>query len=162
MAAGAAPRIAALPGGRSELASLTPLKRLDRCAFDNVASCVRRSVWQQHAFVSTPIAEDVEWGRNVLLAGHALAFVPDAVVAHSHDRSITYEFARTRALHERLRVLFDVQTIPSVGGLLGAVASSTARHARLEFRRPAQWPRAAALAVAWPLAQYLGGRRADG
>ena len=54
---------------------------------DNVCAAIRRSVWTAIPFRSTPIAEDVEWGREVLLAGHGLAYVPDAVVEHSHDRS---------------------------------------------------------------------------
>jgi hypothetical protein len=34
--------------------------------------------------------------------------------------------------------------------------SSMARHLVVEWRNPSQWPRAAALAVAWPLGQYRG------
>ncbi len=66
---------------------LAPYDRFTACVFDNVCSCVRRSVWTRHPFKATPIAEDLEWARDVLLAGHGLAYVPEAVVIHSHDRS---------------------------------------------------------------------------
>ena len=67
---------------------LLPAARLDACAFDNVCSCIRRSVWLQHPFRATPIAEDLEWAREILLAGWKIAYVPSAVVLHSHDRSV--------------------------------------------------------------------------
>ena len=148
-----------LTGGRAEFDALSPVERLRRCTFDNVASCLRRSVWEQVRFNATPIAEDVEWARDVLLAGYGIAFVPEAVVLHSHDRSARYEFERTHLLHERLYRLFGLRTIPKRSGLARAIVSSLGFHIGCEWRSPARWPRAAALAVAWPYGQYLGGRR---
>ena len=64
VAASAAPRTMPAVAQR-ELDLLDPEEQLDRCTFDNVCSCVRRSVWSHHPFKSTPIAEDVEWaGRS--------------------------------------------------------------------------------------------------
>jgi rhamnosyltransferase len=148
--ASATPRIMAVASA-AEFEALTPSARLERCTFDNVCSCIRRSVWLNHPFRPTPIAEDVEWARDVLLAGHRLAYTPDAVVIHSHDRSAQYEFARTYALHRRLHELFGLRTIPSALGLARAVVSSLGAHLRCEASA-----RAIALAVAWPLGQYLG------
>ena len=139
---------------------MTPMARLLFCAFDNVASCIRRSVWEQRPFKSTPIAEDLAWSLDVLLAGYSIAFAPDAVVIHSHDRGAVYEYRRTRVLHEQLFELFGLQTIPAMSALMRAIASSSLSHARLELRSPGQWARALTLAVAWPLGQYVGGRRA--
>ena len=135
----------------AEFDALTPAARLERCTFDNVCSCIRRSVWRRHPFHPTPIAEDVEWARDVLLAGHRLAYTPEAAVVHSHDRSAQYEFARTYVLHRRLHELFGLRTIPSAFGLSRAVLSSLGAHLRCEASA-----RAVALAVAWPLGQYLG------
>jgi len=149
-----------LPGGSSELGALSPVERLQRCTFDNVASCIRRSVWLQLPFKATPIAEDLEWARDVLLAGHGIAFVPEAAVVHSHDRSARYEFERTRVLHDRLYRLFGLQTIPSLPALAMAMTTSLGFHLGCEWRSPARWPRATALAAAWPAGQYLGARRA--
>ena len=153
-------RRAELGDGLDGLDHMSPAERLALCTFDNVASCIRRSVWEQYPFKTTPIAEDLEWAREVLLRGYSLAFVPDAVVEHSHERSAGYEYARTRLLHARLYDLFGIQTIPSLPSLALAIASSAARHMAVEWRQPGRWPRAAGLAVAWPLGQYVGARRA--
>jgi rhamnosyltransferase len=142
-------------------ARLTPPGRLQACVFDDVCSCIRRSVWAAHPFKATPIGEDLEWARDVLLAGHALVYAPDAVVVHSHERSARHELRRTRLVHARLAELFDLRLVPDVPCLLRAVASTAATHARLaEWRRPREAARAMSLAVAWPLGQYLGARDA--
>ena len=134
-----------------DLAGLSPLERLDRCTFDNVCSCIRHSVWRQHPFRETPIGEDIEWAREVLLSGYRLAYVPDAAVIHSHERSASYEFDRTRVLHRRLYELFGVRTIPTPVHLARAIASCIVTHLRCE-----RSARALALAFAWPLGQYVG------
>jgi len=135
----------------AELEALDPMAQLERCAFDNVCSCLRRSVWIRHPFRQTPIGEDLEWARDVLLAGYRLAYVPEAAVIHSHDRPARYEFARTYVLHRRLYELFRLRTIPTLPLLARAIASSLAVHLRCERNG-----RAIALAFAWPLGQYLG------
>ncbi len=140
---------------RAELEALHPAAQVERCAFDNVCSCIRRSIWKEHPFHGTPIAEDIEWARDVLLAGYRLAYVPEAAVIHSHDRPARYEFARTYLLHRRLYELFRFRTIPTLPLLARAVASSLALH--LRWQRDG---RAVALAFAWPLGQYLGARSA--
>jgi rhamnosyltransferase len=159
--------IAAQPAARSipplteqDLAALEPIERLRRCTFDNVCSCIRRSVWCRIPFRRTPIAEDLEWAKEVLLTGFRLEYAPSAVVVHSHDRSAAYELARTYRLHQRLVELFELRTIPTVPLLVRAVASSLVLHLRCERTRPGAWARAIALAVAWPLGQYLGGSTA--
>jgi rhamnosyltransferase len=150
--------LASSPGGRiatltsGAFSELEPAARLDRCTFDNVCSCVRRTVWQRHQFQSTAIGEDIAWAKNVLLAGYRLAYVPEAVVIHSHERSVRYEFWRTVTLHRELYRLFELRTIPSVPLLLRAISSSLALHVRLEWNA-----RSFGLAFAWPLAQYIGG-----
>jgi len=106
---------------------------------------------RQHPFRETTIGEDIEWAREVLLTGYRLAYVPDAAVIHSHERSASYEFDRTRVLHRRLYELFGVRTIPTPVHLARAIASCIVTH--LRFERSA---RALALAFAWPLGQYVG------
>lgn len=144
---------------------LPPLERMLRCTFDNVCSCIRRDVWARVPFVATPIAEDLEWSLTVMRAGHEIVFAADAVVLHSHERTARYEFQRTALLHQRLHALFGVRTIPSVPSLARAIGATALLHARCllgaepQVRRESV-TRAAALAVAWPLGQYVGGRRA--
>jgi glycosyltransferase involved in cell wall biosynthesis len=143
-------------------ARLPPIERLARCAFDNVCSAVRRSVWEASPFQATPIAEDLEWSRNVLLSGHSIAYAPDAVVEHSHERSARYELARTWVLHQQLQRLFGLRSVPTVGALARSVVSTVRAHRQLigAVGGPtgsADWRRALGLAVAWPLGQFLGG-----
>jgi rhamnosyltransferase len=125
---------------------------------------VRREVWRQHPFPETPIGEDIAWGKRVLLAGWELAYAPQSSVLHSHDRSLRYELARTRLLHAELQRLFGLETVASPRELLRAVAVSLPHHLRClaadGFGRPGEWLRVVGLALVWPLAQYLGVRRA--
>jgi rhamnosyltransferase len=159
-------RLAAIDGLR-EFESMTPWERTDRCTLDNVCSCVRRTVFERHRFPRVSIGEDIEWARDVLLAGHRIAFVPDSVVRHSHERSASYELRRTLLIHHRLRVLFGLATVPGTRSLARAIASSLREHAAWVMAdagarlRPGAWWRALSLAVAWPLGQYLGARAAD-
>jgi rhamnosyltransferase len=166
MAASPTPRVARLDS-REAFDRMAPGDRFLACVFDNVCACVRRSVWAQFPFPATAIAEDLEWARDVLLAGFHLAYVPSAVVAHSHDRSARYELHRTYLVHQRLRTLFGLATIPDTGSLLRAWATSIGAHLRWTTRGPFSGamlralPRALALAIAMPLGQYLGARAAD-
>lgn len=144
----------------AEWRALAPVDRFRRCVFDNVCSCIRRSVWKNTPFSPTPIAEDMEWARDVLLAGHRIVYVPEAAVRHSHDRPALYEFRRTYILHRRLFDLFGLRTIPTYPLLARAVTSSLALHLWSERASPARWARAAALAAAWPAGQYYGARAA--
>jgi rhamnosyltransferase len=144
--------------------AMTPMQRFMTCVFDNVCSCVRRSVWQEHPFRATGIAEDLEWSREVLLAGHRIAYVPGAVVIHSHERTVRYELGRTFLVHRRLFELFELRTIPTVPALVRSWAVTLRDHLRwLKAPGPArpgagEVLRALALVWAWPLGQYLGGR----
>jgi glycosyltransferase involved in cell wall biosynthesis len=143
-------------------ARMSPSERHATCAFDNVCSCIRLSVWREHPFATTPIAEDLQWARDVLCAGYKLAYVPDAVVSHSHERSVQYELQRTYLVHQRLHDLFGLSTVPTMGSLLRAVAVTIPVNARIALDEPQHRVRAllrgAALGVAQPLGQYLGAR----
>lgn len=144
----------------TEFQSLPPLQRLERCAFDNVCSALRRDVWLRRPFNPAPIAEDLEWGRDVLLDGGLIAYVPEAVVEHSHDRPALYELKRTWVLHQRLFHLFGIRTIPDLLALARAIVSTAMLHRRCVSAAglgPREQMRGAALAVAWPLGQFLGG-----
>jgi rhamnosyltransferase len=142
----------------ADLAALTPAERHALCGFDDVCSCLRRSAWEAIPFRPTPIAEDVEWARDALLAGWRIRYTPEAAVVHSHERSAAYELRRTRSTHARLAALFGLRTVPTAGALLRAWVWALRAHLRVCASRPRELPRALALAVALPLGQYLGGR----
>jgi rhamnosyltransferase len=161
VAAGSEPRRVRLTP--QEFERLPPLERLRACAFDNVSSALRRDVWREHPFPETPIAEDVAWGKRVLLAGFELAYAPGSVVLHSHDRSLRYELERTRRLHAELQRLFGLETVGSLRALARALGATLPHHLRCLAAdapaRPGEWLRVLGLAGVWPVAQYLGVRR---
>jgi rhamnosyltransferase len=163
VAAGEQPRTVG-PLATEDFDRLSPVQRHAVCAFDNVCSCVRTEVWREHPFRKTAIAEDLEWARDVLLAGYRIAYAPTAVVRHSHERSVRYELQRTYLVHQRLQELFGLSTIPSLGSLFRSVASTVPANARIASREAAGRARAvlrgAALGVAMPVGQYLGARSA--
>jgi rhamnosyltransferase len=53
--------------------------------FSSNNACIRRSVWQTLPLPEVAFAEDQTWALRAIEAGYAKAFVPDAVVYHSHD-----------------------------------------------------------------------------
>ncbi|MFL6280519.1 MAG: glycosyltransferase family 2 protein [Vicinamibacterales bacterium] len=150
------------PLTRESFARMSPSDRHAVCAFDNVCSCIRLSAWNTHRFAATPIAEDLQWARDVLFAGYKLAYVPAAAVRHSHERSIAYELQRTYLVHQRLEAIFGLATVPTLGSLVRAVATTIPANARIAAQEPSHRIRAvlrgAALGVAQPLGQYLGAR----
>lgn len=53
--------------------------------FSSNNSCIRRSVWESLPLPEVAFAEDQTWALKAIEAGYAKAFVPGAVVYHSHD-----------------------------------------------------------------------------
>lgn len=165
LAAQPEPRLSAV-AGRAAFDALSPVARFEACVFDNVCSALRRSVWREIPFRPTAIAEDLAWAREVLLAGHRIAYAPAAVVVHSHHRSLRYELERTRLVHRRLGELFGLRLVPDRRCLTRAVTATLGEHLRVvsdgwgRLPSPPELARAIGLAVVWPLGQYLGGRDA--
>jgi rhamnosyltransferase len=55
--------------------------------FSNAASCIRRSVWEEHRFAIMPAAEDREWAAWAVEHGYAIVYEAAARVYHSHTES---------------------------------------------------------------------------
>ncbi len=64
--------------------------------FNDVASAVRRELWELHPFPRTWFGEDILMARALIEAGHAIAYDDEAVVEHSHDYSVEETRARAR------------------------------------------------------------------
>jgi rhamnosyltransferase len=141
------------------LAALSPLARHRLGAFDNVASAVRRDVLLAHPFESTRFGEDAEWGVRMLRLGYGLAYVPDAVVSHSHARTARALLRRNYLGHRLLFRLFGLRTVPDLShflrACLGAIGTDLSTLAR-EGGSPGQWLAAPAQALAATYGQYRG------
>jgi len=103
---------------RGEYEKISGLEKYKLCAFDNVCSCIRKSVWRKHRFVVTNFAEDVEWARDVLLDGYKIIYEPAAAVVHSHRRPVRYEYRRTYIAARRLYHIFGYAAVRSWRELL--------------------------------------------
>ena len=143
------------------LLALSPLERHRLLAFDDVASAVRREVLVAHPFERTRFGEDVEWAQRVLRLGFGIAYVPEAVVFHSHSRTARGLFRRNYLGHRVLHRLFGLRTIPDVPHLLRASAGAVARDLATLAREGANasaWLAAPAQALAASYGQYRGAR----
>jgi rhamnosyltransferase len=68
---------------------------METTLFSNVNSAIRRDVFERFRFVSDiNMSEDQEWSQRVLLAGYAIAYVPEAAVRHSHPYTLRSAFRR--------------------------------------------------------------------
>lgn len=100
---------------RAEYDALPPVEKYRFCNFDNVCSCIRKSVWEKIKFRRADFAEDIEWSRDALLAGYKIVYQPSAAVVHSHNRSQIYEHRRTYMVVRRLNELFGYRPVESAG-----------------------------------------------
>ncbi len=145
--------------------SLSPGERLRLVAFDDVASAVRRSVALRIPFPRRRFGEDIAWGRAAILAGGALAMVPGAVVMHSNNRSIWYEFRRIILDHRNLHDLVGLHQVPTLRHVFVFSAHATLRLSGVVLRSdlPLSARIGALLRTPWfaftqNLGQYLGAR----
>lgn len=127
--------------------SLSPIERRELAVFDNVNSCVRRSVWELIPFDEAEFAEDLRWGKKAIEAGYTLVYEPRAAVLHSHERGAMYDLRRHYVDQVALRELFGVEPVSSVRGLALAIVASARRHYRL-LRRQQSDGRASRLVLA--------------
>jgi rhamnosyltransferase len=153
-----------LPAGK-QLADLPPFEQLFTCAFDNVASAVRREVWQRFPLGPRRFGEDIWFGKRAIAAGLTLAHQGGAAVVHSHDRSAWSEGKRTFCDHRNLRRLFGLVGIPTWKALHEGIPHATAEHVgyvqslRLppaEEAAALQWTREYVKWQCW--GQYLGAK----
>lgn len=107
--------------------SLPPARKRRLAAFDNVSSCVRRSVWEEFPFETARFGEDIRWGKAVVEAGYTVVYEPRSVVVHSHERGPLYDLKRYYADQKILAELFGLRPVSSVPRLARATLGMTAR-----------------------------------
>ena len=105
-------------GGPESYAALPPATRRSLAVFDNVSSCVRRSVWERIPFERTRFGEDLRWGKAVVGAGHKLVYEPRSAVLHSHERGALYDLRRHYVDALVLQELFGLTPTPNLARLL--------------------------------------------
>jgi glycosyltransferase involved in cell wall biosynthesis len=62
--------------------------------FTDANACVARAAWEEVPFREVPYAEDRVLAIDMLRAGYAKAFLPDAAVLHSHDYTASEQLRR--------------------------------------------------------------------
>ncbi len=83
------------------------------CNFDNVSSCIRKSIWEKVPFPKTDFAEDLEWAKKVLAAGKKIVYEPNSIVYHSHDFSVSEWYHKNRINSGKIYALFGVNAAGS-------------------------------------------------
>ncbi len=99
-------------GGPERYREMPPRKRRRLAAFDNVSSCLRRSVWEEVPFEKTSFGEDIRWGKRVVEAGHKIVYEPRSAVLHSHERGPLYDLRRNYVNQRVLLELFGFRVAP--------------------------------------------------
>jgi len=118
-------------GGPGRYQALSPEERRALAAFDDVSSCVRRSVWEEISFDRTSFGEDLRWGRRAVEAGYKLVYEPRSAVYHSHERGALYDLRRYYADAQLLLDLFGIAATPNLFFLLFNTLRSSAYLYRL-------------------------------
>ena len=157
-----------LPEGK-RLEDLPAFEQLFLCAFDNVASAMRRTAWERFPLGPRRFGEDIHFGKRAIAAGLAIAHQGGACVMHSHDRSAWSEGKRTFCDHRNLRGLFGLVGIPTWKALQAGIPDATREHVDYvkslklppEVEGPAlQWTRDYVKWQCW--GQYLGAKAGAG
>jgi rhamnosyltransferase len=120
------------PNPRVQRATEPSELTLHTTLFSNVNSAIRRSLWEGFRFADDLFfAEDQDWSRRVLLAGHAIRYEPEAAVRHSHAYTLTSAFKR----------FFDTGASAERGFLAGGPEAGKAlrREARRYAREELAW-----------------------
>jgi rhamnosyltransferase len=125
LAAASSERREQYAGGPERYLELPPRRRRELAAFDNVSSCLRRSVWEEVPFEKTSFGEDIRWGKRVVEAGHKIVYAPRSAVFHSHERGILYDLRRYYVNQRVLSELFGLELVPDLKHLLVRIHRSS-------------------------------------
>ena len=87
-----APRLERLAAHERALAASELIGR--RGFFTDANACLARAAWERVPFREVPYAEDRVLAIDMLRAGYAKAYMPDAAVLHSHDYTTLQELRR--------------------------------------------------------------------
>jgi rhamnosyltransferase len=147
--------------GPGALSALEPAARAKLCAFNDVASCIRRAVFARIPFPEIEFGEDSAWAARALEAGYKIRFEPRAVVLHSHRYTPAQAYERYRIDATFHREIFGRRVRPSLWSVARGIGyevkqdwSYVSRHGGAEHLMRSPFLRAAQV-----LGQYAGSRR---
>ena len=154
-------------GGPESYTALPPATRRSLAVFDNVSSCVRRSVWEHIRFERTRFGEDLRWGKAVVEAGYKLVYEPRSAVLHSHERGALYDLRRHYVEGLILQELFGLTPTPNLARLLlNVILTSAHLYLSKDDRTTFIAPKFLLLAIRYALCSqagaYLAARRRRG
>ncbi len=115
--------------------------------FDDVSSCLRRSVWEEMPFEKTNFGEDLRWGKRVVEAGYKIVYEPRSAVFHSHERGAMYDLRRYYVDQRLLLELFGLELASNLMHLFLRIGRSSGYLYRL-LRRDEE---VAAKGVLWAM-----------
>lgn len=126
-----------------ERESLAPSELLGRRGFFTDANaCLARAAWERVPFREVPYAEDRVLALDMLRAGYAKAFVPQAAVVHSHAYTTTEQLRRSFDEWRGLREVYGWREPASARHVLGRVRGALGQARRAldseELSRPAR------------------------
>lgn len=135
--------------------------------FTDANACISRAAWSVAPFRDVPYAEDRVLAIDMLRAGYAKVFVPDAAVVHSHDYTAGEQLRRCFDEWRGLREIYGWREPASprhlAGRLRGALGQARREALREELSPARRWTTLAAVGVhnALRLTGALLGSRAD-
>jgi rhamnosyltransferase len=122
------PETRELGAGRS-LAALAPAERSRSCEFNNVASAIRRRVFETIPFPDVEFGEDATWAARALEAGWRIRFTPESVVYHAHRYTPRTAFARNKIDAQFQRDVHGRVLRPTLASVLRGIAYEVKRDA---------------------------------
>jgi len=125
--------------------------------FSDANACIARAAWELTPFREVPYAEDRVLAIDMLRAGHAKAYLPEAAVVHSHDYTATQELRRCFDEWRGLREVYGWREPCSPGHLLRRLRGELGQARRELVGEDAPRRTVALLAIALRQLMRLGG-----
>ncbi len=119
------PQLERLPEHERSLPALELVGR--RGFFTDANACLARAAWERVPFREVPYAEDRVLAIDMLRAGYAKAFVPQAAVIHSHDYSTSEQLRRSFDEWRGLREVYGWREPASPARLLSQLRGELAQ-----------------------------------
>ncbi len=103
-----------------DLYGLPGLEQVRLLSFDNVSSCIRRSIWNEVPFEKRTFGEDINWAKAVMHKGYSVVFEPHSAVYHSHKNSLWYEFKRVYLDHQNWNRMIGLELFHALSEVIEA------------------------------------------